>query len=65
MNLARRPKPICEVLLPMQARELRAMVVCVVCGRPIEPRTEEAWRTMESVCVHEGECWLKLKRGEP
>lgn len=54
--------PRCVPLTAAQAREIRAMVVCSVCMRPIEPRNETEWKTMESVGVHNGECWMTMKR---
>lgn len=62
--LVRRQRANVERLTPLQARELsrRAITVCCVCCRPIEPRTEREQQVMDEVCAHDGECWRALRR---
>jgi hypothetical protein len=48
----------------LERREIapRTVVLCIVCEKPIEPRNESEWQTMEALQTHEGPCWQRLKR---
>lgn len=39
-----------------------AITVCCVCGKPVEPRTEQEHDAYETLGVHLGDCWQALKR---
>ena len=41
---------------------MQAITVCVVCGRPVEPKTDRECETCDALGVHEGECFRQMKR---
>lgn len=65
-NLLRTPPEVevtlvCDRMLG-RVLHMRSFVVCVVCGRVIEPHDEYEYDVMESTSSHAGMCWLELKR---
>lgn len=58
------PKPTYSNLLPLRDRlELTSFIVCVVCSRPIEIRSQAQHEAAITLQVHLGECWNAMKRG--
>jgi len=65
--LAKRNMLRADVVHPAFRQEARleqvAITVCVICGRPIEPRTEAEFAACRDVGVHLGTCWAAFKQG--